>query len=580
VTAQDLTPLRELLTAVSLPLPLADVDRARATVSELTAQIDDYLLPRLASLDAPLLAVLGGSTGAGKSTLANSLLDADVTVPGVLRPTTRAPVLACNPADRDWFMGDGVLPDLPRLTGRPVQGRTGPVGLHVVPHDAVPSGLGLLDSPDIDSVELANHDLATQLLGAADLWLFITTAARYGDAVPWGYLARARERAAALAVVVNRIPASPGRRALTQIRDDVVRMLKRNGLAGTPVFAIEEGALDEDERIVAGLDPLRTWLNDLVRDDEARRATIRRTVDGALESLPPRIERVAGAVDQQADAAAELARVAERRYAQATQRVRDQLGGGAMLRGEVLDRFREHVGTADWMDRLQRGVGRLRDRMNAALTGDPTPEQQVQGKIRSDLSTLILDAIAAAAEETTTDWERLPGGRTAMRGADAGTVDGADALRRPAASTPPAVDAAVAGWQDAVLAMVRERAGAKASVARGLSVGVNSIGVALMIAVFASTGGLTGGEFAVAGGTAAVSQTLLAAVFGEQAVRDLARDARTDLLERIDAVGHGDRARFDALVDAVPDAAQAEALRTAATTIGGDAMTATIGSTP
>lgn len=565
VTAEDLTTLRASLTAAHLPLPLTDVAEARATIRELVAQIDDYLLPRLARLDAPLLAVLGGSTGAGKSTLSNSLLRADVTRPGVLRPTTRAPVLACSPADREWFMGDSILPDLPRVTGEPGSGQRGPAGLHIVVHDAVPAGLGLLDSPDIDSVETVNHDLATQLLGAADLWLFVTTAARYADAVPWGYLARARERAAALAVVVNRIPASSDQRALTEIRDDLVRMLDHNGLEDTPVFAIEEGALDAHDRIVEGLEPLRAWLTDLARDDEARRATIRRTVAGALQSLPGRIDRVADAVDAQAEAAGALGRAAAHRYQEATEQVRRQLGSGAMLRGEVLDRFREHVGTADWMDRLQRTVGRLRDRVQAAMTGEPTPEQQAKGQIRSDLATLILDALATAAERTTADWERLPGGRRALAADDSARGDDpADRLRRPAPSTPDDVDATVIGWQEAVLAMVRERAGSKASLARGLSVSVNGIGVALMVAVFASTGGLTGGEVAVAGGTAAVSQALLSAVFGEQAVRDLARDARRDLLRRIDAVGEADRARFDALVEALPDADLADELRDAA----------------
>lgn len=569
VTAHELTTLRESLTAVTLPLPLADVAQSRLTVRELTAQIDDYLLPRLARLDAPLLAVVAGSTGAGKSTLTNSLLGVEVTRPGVLRPTTRAPVLACNPADRDWFMGDGILPDLPRVTGQPDDGQHGPAGLHVVVHDAVPAGLGLLDSSDIDSVVIANHDLATQLLGAADLWLFVTTAARYADAVPWGYLSRARERAAALAIVINRIPSTHDQRALTQVRDDLLRMLDRNGLGDTPVFAIEERPLTDDGRIVDGLDTPRTWLIDLIRDDEARRATIRRTVDGALESLPPRIERVAEAVDAQVAAADALAHAAAQRYDQASEQVRAQLGSGAMLRGEVLDRFREHVGTADWMDRLQRGIGQLRDRLQAALTGAPTVDQQAKGQIHSDLATLVLDAVAGAAEDTTAMWERMPGGNATLELADPMSAGGCDELRRPAASTPAAVDAAVERWQEAVLSMVRDRAGSKASLARGLSVGVNGVGVALMVAVFASTGGLTGGEVAVAGGTAAVSQALLSAVFGEQAVRDLARDARTDLLQRIAAVARADRARFDAVIDALPDAALADALRDAAATIRG-----------
>jgi hypothetical protein len=57
--------------------------------------------------------------------------------------------------------------------------------LRLVTSEELWPGLAILDAPDIDSVEIANHDLAAQLLGAADLWLFVTTAARYADAVPW-----------------------------------------------------------------------------------------------------------------------------------------------------------------------------------------------------------------------------------------------------------------------------------------------------------------------------------------------------------------------------------------------------------
>ena len=40
----------------------------------------------------------------------------------------------------------------------------------------------MLDAPDIDSVVVQNRQLASQLLAAADLWLFVTSAARYADA--------------------------------------------------------------------------------------------------------------------------------------------------------------------------------------------------------------------------------------------------------------------------------------------------------------------------------------------------------------------------------------------------------------
>src|SRR4051794_32852268 len=98
-----LTELRAGLAGVLLPLNLPDADRARDAARQAVAQLDDYLLPRLGRLDAPLLVVVGGSTGAGKSTLVNSLVRAPVSAPGVLRPTTRSPTLVCHPDDATWF---------------------------------------------------------------------------------------------------------------------------------------------------------------------------------------------------------------------------------------------------------------------------------------------------------------------------------------------------------------------------------------------------------------------------------------------------------------------------------------------
>src|SRR5215210_4286723 len=155
-TIAALASLRDELRSLELGLALPSAERAARVRDELAAQVDDYLLPRLAQMDAPLLMVVGGSTGAGKSTLVNSLVGAQVSTAGVLRPTTRAPVLACHPSDVRWFEDDRVLPGLSRTLGGPA----GPGGLQLVPLDALPVGLALLDSPDIDSVVESNRDLA------------------------------------------------------------------------------------------------------------------------------------------------------------------------------------------------------------------------------------------------------------------------------------------------------------------------------------------------------------------------------------------------------------------------------------
>jgi hypothetical protein len=87
-----------------------------------------------------------------------------------------------------------------------------------------------------------------------------------------------------------------------------------------------------------------------------------------------------------------------------------------------------------------------------------------------------------------------------------------------------------------------------------------------MLAVFAHTGGLTGAEVAVAGGTSAASQKLIEAVFGDQAVRALAREAREDLLSRVERLLDDEAARLRALVHRAAPADGGEQLRVAAET--------------
>ena len=120
---EALARLRDRVAGSPLRLATPGRDEAVHTARAVVDQVEDYLLPRLRDLDAPLLVVVGGSTGAGKSTLVNSLLGVQVTTAGVLRPTTRTPVLVCAPADRAAF----------------ADGRALPVQLTV--SDAVPAGL-------------------------------------------------------------------------------------------------------------------------------------------------------------------------------------------------------------------------------------------------------------------------------------------------------------------------------------------------------------------------------------------------------------------------------------------------------
>lgn len=532
-TIEHLHAVDAALAAIGLELDLGRAEEGRATRQELRDQITDYLIPRLERLDAPLLAVIGGSTGSGKSTITNSLIGAEVSIAGVLRPTTRAPVLVCHPHDVDWFSGDDLLPDLPRVTGDD-QGTEAPAGtvLRIVTHTGLGAGVALIDAPDIDSVEEANRTLATQLLAAADLWLFTTTAVRYADAVPWEFLRRARDRGTALAVIINRIP--PG--ATAEITEHFREMAANAGLDDVPVFTIEQSELIEARLPVAKVEEILGLLVLLAEDANERARVVARTLVGAVNSIHPRGAIVLAAAEEQNEVADELRAAVDEAYGKVREDLGRDLSSGRLLRGEVLDRWQELIGTAELMRAVQSRISWIRDRVTGFVTGRTAATAEVQGEITSTLEHLLMDHADAAAARTAANWRGLPGGRQLL--------DDDRSLERLSDDFRKKVGVEVRGWQDDILALVRERGAGKRTTARVAALGVNSLGIALMIALFAQTGGITGGEVAIAGGTAGLSQTLLTAIFGEQAVRDLANDARRLLLERAEGLLQSEANRF------------------------------------
>jgi hypothetical protein len=521
--------LRDELSGVAVVLDTPGADEVRRARDHVLGQIDDYVLPRLDRMEAPLLVVVGGSTGAGKSTLVNSLVGEVVSAAGVLRPTTTTPILVANPADLHWFEGPRILPDLPRLTGKP---RPGDFGLYLLSDDDVPQGIALLDAPDVDSVVEANRRLASQLLAAADLWLFATTAARYADGVPWSFLQQAHERSAALALVLNRIPPE----AMEEVPEHLRQMLRDEGLHDAPVLTIPEVALDDGLIPEAQLGGVKAWLQDLAADAERRNAVIRQTLEGAVGKLPDRVAEIAQHVSLQIDAGEELMQDANVAYQRAIGDVEEALSGGTLLRGEVLARWHEFVGTGDFMRNVQSAIGRARDRIGDVLFGRPPVDAEVRSEVGTRIESAVIAASDKALERVLDTWRSTPAGRSLITAGRVPTGSSRDLRER--------VDAAVRNWQGRVLELVVEQGQDKRTVGRALSLGVNATGAALMITVFAHTGGLTGGEVVVAGGTAAVSQRVLEAVFGDQAVRSLTAAARSELFDRLSTIFSEEAERF------------------------------------
>ncbi|GHH87141.1 hypothetical protein GCM10018793_61850 [Streptomyces sulfonofaciens] len=617
-----LSALRDRVAAARFPLPLPGAPRARANRAELLAQLDDYLLPRLKAPQAPVLAVVGGSTGAGKSTLVNSLVGRQVSEAGVLRPTTRTPVLVCHPEDLHWFSGMRVLPDLTRVWpsgsagpggdrggpghdrgaggpgghhsgahgaatrmgasglhgsdsygdsyasttlgeslgetygesygdgfgdgdgfgghdsyddaygdggdgygdsfgrdsfgrdplgrdalgrdslgrsdaygdtfgapdpygapdaygGRDAFGRTtgrtastarpgrpearhpvehvyrthqdgrqtpGGRGARLLPEDdgrafsgsggravpdggprarargasgfrdgpwpapgggrgtrakgagrsaadsdeqvlrietvpTLPRGLALLDAPDIDSLVVENRLLAAELICAADVWIMVTTAARYADAVPWHLLRTAKQYDSTLVIVLDRVP----HQVVDEVSAQYDALLTKAGLGAVPRFTVPElpeSAGGGGLLPASAVAPLHDWLSECVRDPHVRAHAVTRTANGVLRSLRTRMPELAGAVAAQHAAAVRLVSAVEAAYDHEHTRLRGRLQAGAVLAGDALKRWRSYP--------LDCGPGELLD----ALV--------------ENLAALLLCAVAAADERIEERWRREP----------------------------------------------------------------------------------------------------------------------------------------------------------------------------
>ena len=529
---------------LQLPLELEGAPEARTARRELVQQLDDYVLPRLRSLDAPLLTVVGGSTGAGKSTLVNSVIGEEVTRPGIIRPTTRASVLVHHEGDTRWFTDKRVLPELARVAGADAAGDD-PGSVRLVTSDALPAGLALLDAPDIDSVVQANRQLSKQLLSAADLWLFVTTAARYADAVPWDLLREASKRGTSVAIVLNRVPPE----AMEQVRVHLAGMLREQNLGKAPIFTVPEvdlpGGLIPDKNI----ERLRGWLTSLASDARARSVVIRRTLSGTLGSLGQRAGALSEAGREQLAAFQRLEQAPREAYADALAAVSDGVQDGSLLRGEVLARWQELIGTGEFLRSIEAGIGRVRDKVSSWFTGREISSEPLGDALQSGAAALIASHGQVAASTAARAWKQSPGG--------APLVEAHPELTKATPGFVEDVERLIRDWQRDILEMVKEEAGGRRTTARYLAFGVNGLAVLLMIVVFSMTAGLTGSEIAIAGGSAVLAQRLLEAVFGDQAVRDMARKARETLLTRVETLYEQERSRYDRALEevAVPEQA-------------------------
>jgi len=509
---------------------------ANARATQLTDHLRGHVRVRANSLDAPLIVLVLGPTGAGKSTLFNTLAGRAASATGVLRPTTRLAVVLMHPGDRAALL-DGAL------------ARVGADRLQLVEDDAIAPGVALVDAPDIDSIEHTNRELADHLVESADLCLFVTTAIRYADRVPWTVLGRARERGLPLIGLVNRMPTDEADRRA--ILTDIERLFVDAGLIDTmasgrdariELVGVNEGDIELATESLrhAAIAPIAERIEQLRRDREARLELAARALAGSLAGLGQLLDTIADDCEHEAIDVDALLRTANHQYERELISLRDELGRGTFLREEALRHWQRFVG-ADQITRFfSQGIGRVRGALAAILRPAHAPVAEIRAATTEDLLAVARLHAAEAARRTSTGWVEDHAVATAIAddpGLWSTSIDFDDRLR-----------ARLDTWMDGIAADIEATGRPKHLLAKGASIGVNVIGTGVVLGTFIHTGGLTGAEVGVAAGTAFLNQKLLSALFGEAAMAELIAHARNRLDEALAATFAEEIARFERLV--------------------------------
>ena len=595
--------LRKRIAAIPLVFQISGSAEVKTERGKLLSQIDDYLLPRVRRSAAPVLVALVGSTGAGKSTLVNSVVGAQVSATGVRRPTTNSPVLACHPDEIDWFAENNFLPTLPRVRQEGLA-RPGRDGLLVLAaSEGMPRGIALLDTPDIDSVVQAHHEFALQFLDASDLWLFMTSASRYADGPVWEILQLARDRKASLGVVLSRIPQA----YRTELVDHFNAMLDANGIAAADRFVIQETPLINGMLPADAYQPVRDWLADTAARSDRRVAVLSRTMSGVLDTFKSRVPAIAAHVEAQVVLRAQLRQTAETAYENAFAEASAGLKDGTLLRGEVLARWEDCMvggelrprrggakaakGAARKGKRARRGPSRSAA-LNAALrsaiesyivsVADRAAEA-VEGSWRADPAGAVLLADAAAERARDVRAKQVfesvfgPAGQSGggdladmdIKAADMITTADAAKVSAFSRSSPDLAlrsARAVGAWQDH-LTRLAEGKDLRPSVRR-VSFDEEALSPVVLVAMLGEAvptgvGPAAAAASGEAGGGSVYTEPreMLTSVFGGMVLPEILAKARADLTERVRLLLDEELVRFVEVIDAAGDCDDVAAIR-------------------
>ena len=160
-----------------------------------------------------------GGTGVGKSSLLNALAGGTIAHAAFTRPTTRDPVV---------YYHESVKPDRLDLALQHCR---------LVPHDRPALAQKILvDTPDLDSNDLANREKLFHVLPVADVVLYVGSQEKYHDEIGWQLFLQQRKRRA-FAFVMNKWDRCVhGAGSGLRPDEDLLRDLKSEGFENPLLF--------------------------------------------------------------------------------------------------------------------------------------------------------------------------------------------------------------------------------------------------------------------------------------------------------------------------------------------------------
>ena len=374
----DLEAISDALETASFRLPFVDRGERERQRSEMITGINRYLLPRVTDPGAPVVALLTGLTGTGKSTLLNSLAERRLSQVSAVRPTTSEPVIWAHRRHAGRYWQEFVAQ---------VEEQIGPSVEVILGDTEMLDHLTLIDPPPL------GPDSGTELLALADLSIFVTSATRYADSETWGLLDKVRNRGLPVLFVINRVPRDAA--SSQAVVEDYASKLAAAGFLSNAdpgqLFVVFEHRIDVS---TDGLPPgsvagLRTELLEL--GDPSFRDRLTGTADASLfRSLGGQGREIAALARDEAAYGRELLAMAERAYNAQLAAIGSDLEHG---------RFASLVGESDpgaLAETLARHIGIGAQETATAWSADPVGRPLIEGS-GGELWHASTDAHLAAA---------------------------------------------------------------------------------------------------------------------------------------------------------------------------------------